>query len=129
MRYAVFCRTASVRLAIRVVALIPEHEFEGDGKSFPRLDSPYHLGGSARRRAMQTSGMRLAPGAISLQHRFSLLLNAQRICILCRQHSQRGEDGYRRSHKGARASTRPEPRFGCGFGDLSWVQAACRTSH
>ncbi|RVL82935.1 hypothetical protein CN131_30810 [Sinorhizobium meliloti] len=30
-----------------MVALIPEHEFEGDGKSFPSRVSPYCLGGSS----------------------------------------------------------------------------------
>ncbi|RVE99563.1 hypothetical protein CN141_34390 [Sinorhizobium meliloti] len=46
MRDAVFRRAAPIRLAFRTAALIPEHEFEGDGKSFPSHRSPCCLGGS-----------------------------------------------------------------------------------
>ncbi|RVN58490.1 hypothetical protein CN108_05490 [Sinorhizobium meliloti] len=46
MRHSVLGRAAPICLAIRIAALIPEHEFEGDGKSFPSHVSPYCLGGS-----------------------------------------------------------------------------------
>ncbi|RVJ52084.1 hypothetical protein CN166_26585 [Sinorhizobium medicae] len=46
MRDAVFGRAAPICLHVRIAALIPEHEFEGDGKCFPSHGSPYCLGGS-----------------------------------------------------------------------------------
>ncbi|RVH91703.1 hypothetical protein CN074_27485 [Sinorhizobium medicae] len=46
MRDAVFRRAAPIGLHVRIAALIPEHEFEGDGKSFPSHGSPYFVGGS-----------------------------------------------------------------------------------
>ncbi|RVJ67641.1 hypothetical protein CN167_30430 [Sinorhizobium medicae] len=46
MRDAVFRRAAPIGLHVRIAALIPEHEFEGDGKNFPSHMSPCLLGGS-----------------------------------------------------------------------------------